>query len=190
MSATSSRGLRWVFLDRDGTINAKPPPGEYVTAPAQIQLLDGAARAIHRLNDAGIWVGVVTNQRGVALGQMSPADLDAVHRRLLAELARGGAHVDAIYVCPHQQGTCVCRKPQPGLLLRAREDVGDIDFARAALVGDSPSDVQAGNAVGATTVLLASEGAPAAGEDRVGDVGEDHVAPSLAAAVGWLLGDR
>jgi D-glycero-D-manno-heptose 1,7-bisphosphate phosphatase len=181
MSATSSRGLRWVFLDRDGTINVKPARGEYVTAPAQIHLLDGAAGAIRRLNEAGIWVGIVTNQRGVALGRMSPADLDAVHRRLLAELARGGAYVDSIYVCPHHEGTCVCRKPQPGLLLQAREDVGDMDFAQAAVVGDSPSDVQAGCAVGARTVLLASEGGQTAGED--------HTAPSLAAAVGWLLDD-
>jgi D-glycero-D-manno-heptose 1,7-bisphosphate phosphatase len=177
--ATPHRGLRWAFLDRDGTINAKPPCGEYVTTPAEIRLLDGAAGAIRRLNEAGIWVGIVTNQRGIALGRMTSADLDAVHERLLSRLAAAGAHVDAVYVCPHQQGTCDCRKPLPGLLLRAQQDVGDMDFSQAAVVGDSLSDIQAGRAVGTRTVLLASGGVETAGAD--------HVAPSLEHAVNWLL---
>jgi D-glycero-D-manno-heptose 1,7-bisphosphate phosphatase len=177
--ATSHRGLRWAFLDRDGTINAKPPRGEYVTTPARIQLLDGAAGAIRRLNAAGIWVGIVTNQRGVALGRMTSADLDTVHERLHSRLASAGAHVDAVYVCPHQQGTCVCRKPLPGLLLRAQQEMGDIDFSQAAVVGDSLSDIQAGRSVGTRTVLLASGGVETAGAD--------HVAPSLEQAVNWLL---
>jgi D-glycero-D-manno-heptose 1,7-bisphosphate phosphatase len=171
-------GLRWIFLDRDGTINVKPRSGEYVTSPAQISLLAGAAEAIRRLNEAGIWVGIFTNQRGVALGQMSMRDLDAVHRRLHAELARRGAHVDAVYACPHAEGTCSCRKPLPGLLLAAQQDVGDIDFSQAAVVGDSASDIQAGRSVGAMTVLLA--------DDQDGSRA-DHVAPSLAAAIDWLL---
>lgn len=178
MSA-SRPGLRWIFLDRDGTINVKPRPGEYVTAPAQIRLLAGAAGAIRRVNRAGIWVGIVTNQRGVALGQMSMGDLEAVHRRLHAELARRGAHVDAVYVCPHEEGTCMCRKPLPGLLLQAQQDVGDMDFSQAVVIGDSPSDIQAGWSVGARTVLLADE--------QNESTAADHVAPSLAAAIDWLL---
>ncbi len=152
-----------------------------MAAPAQIQLLDGAAGAIRRLNEAGVWVGIVTNQRGIALGRMSAADLDAVHGRLLADLASAGAYVDGVYVCPHQQGTCDCRKPLPGLLLRAQQDVGGLDFDQAVLIGDSPSDIQAGRSVGAETVLLACQGSEAAGAD--------HVASSLAAAVDWLLPD-
>jgi D-glycero-D-manno-heptose 1,7-bisphosphate phosphatase len=128
-----------VFLDRDGTINVKPARGEYVTGPAQIELLEGAAGAIRALNEAGIWVGIVTNQRGIALGRMSSEDLEEVHARLLAELAHAGARVDGVYTCPHEEGTCDCRKPLPGLLLAAQRDVGDIDFAHAAVIGDSPS---------------------------------------------------
>jgi D-glycero-D-manno-heptose 1,7-bisphosphate phosphatase len=178
--ATSHQGvLRWAFLDRDGTINAKAPRGEYVTTPDQVEILDGAAGAIRRLNEAGIWVGIVTNQRGVALGRMTSADLDVVHERLFSRLASAEAHVDAVYVCPHEQGTCACRKPLPGLLLQAQQDVGDIDFSQAAIIGDSLSDIQAGRAVGTRTVLLASEGVEA-GE-------ADHVGPSLEKAVNWLL---
>jgi D-glycero-D-manno-heptose 1,7-bisphosphate phosphatase len=139
--ATSHRGLRWAFLDRDGTINAKPLRGGYVTTPAQLHLLDGAADAIRRLNEAGIWVGIITNQRGIALGRMTSADLDAVHDRLLSRLASARAHVDGVYVCPHQQGTCDCRKPLPGLLLRAQQDVGGMDFGQAVVIGDSRSDI-------------------------------------------------
>jgi len=177
--ATSDQRLRWVFLDRDGTINAKPPHGEYVMTPAQIQLLDGAAGAIKRLNDAGIWVGIVTNQRGVALGRMTSADLDVVHQRLFSQLGLVGAHVDAIYVCPHEQGTCACRKPLPGLLLRAQQEVGDMNLRQAMVIGDSLSDIQAGRSVGAKTVLLASSGAETGGAD--------HVASSLEEAVNCLL---
>ncbi len=182
MIEASERAVRWVFLDRDGTINVEPARGEYVTAPDQISLIAGAPEAIRRLNEAKIWVGIATNQRAVALARMSAGDLEAVHERLLAELAATGARVDGVYVCPHEQGTCDCRKPLPGLLLRAQREIAGMDLRRAAMIGDSPSDVQAGRAVGATTVLLAAAGAESAGAD--------HVAASLDQAVDWLLAER
>jgi D-glycero-D-manno-heptose 1,7-bisphosphate phosphatase len=178
-STALGREVRWIFLDRDGTINAGPARGEYVTTPGELELLDGAAEAIRRLNEAGIWVGIITNQRGVALGRMSMADLNDVNARLLAELSLRGAHVDGVYVCPHEQGTCTCRKPLPGLLLQAQQDNPDMNFSQAVVIGDSPADVQAGRAVGARTVLLAG--------DRDGAVGADLLAPSLAAAIEGLL---
>ncbi len=171
--------LQWVFLDRDGTINAKPPLGQYIATPAEMRLLDGSANAIQRLNHAGLWVGIATNQRGVALGLMTQEDVDRIHTRLLAELSAAGARVDAVYVCPHQEGTCNCRKPLPGLLLRAQEDVPGMDLKRAAIVGDSLSDVRAGKVVGASAILL--------GSNECETRGADHVAPTLAAAVDWLL---
>src|ERR1022692_2999519 len=115
-----SRAIQWVFLDRDGTLNVKPPDGEYIERPEALELLPGAADAVRMLNRAGLWAGVVTNQRGVALGRMSAEDLDAVHERFRYLLRLEGAFVDAIYACPHQIGTCACRKPHPGLLLRAQ----------------------------------------------------------------------
>jgi D-glycero-D-manno-heptose 1,7-bisphosphate phosphatase len=175
--------IRWVFLDRDGTINVNAPPGEYVTSPDQLVLLPGAAEAICALNAAGVWVGVVTNQRGIALGEMTEADLRAVHARLAGELARVGAHLDAIYHCPHEQGDCSCRKPEPGLLLQAQRENPGLSFAAAALIGDAQSDVEAGRRMGVSTVLLAANGAP-------GDLGADHVAGTLLDAVGWLSARR
>jgi D-glycero-D-manno-heptose 1,7-bisphosphate phosphatase len=171
--------IRWVFLDRDGTINVNAPPGEYVTSPDELVLLPGAAEAICALNAAGVWVGVVTNQRGIALGEMTEADLRAVHVRLAEELARAGAHLDAIYHCPHEQGDCSCRKPEPGLLLQAQRENPGLSFAAAALIGDAQSDVEAGRRMGVSTVLLAASRAP-------GDHRADHVAGTLLDAVGWL----
>jgi D-glycero-D-manno-heptose 1,7-bisphosphate phosphatase len=165
---------RAVFLDRDGTINRKAPPDAYVTAPEQVELLSGAGEAIARFNAAGIPVLVVTNQRGIARGLMDGDDLAAVHRRLDELLAAHGAHVDGYFVCPHAAGTCDCRKPAPGLLLRAAEALELDSFDQTALVGDAPSDVEAGRRVGARTYLVAAPGA--AGADRadelVGSLGE------------------
>jgi D-glycero-D-manno-heptose 1,7-bisphosphate phosphatase len=175
---------RWtVFLDRDGTINRKAPEGDYVRSPEAVVLLDGAAAAIARLRSAGARVVVVTNQRGVAQGRMSLADLAAVHQRLGRELAASGTQVDAIYACPHQVGSCECRKPGPGLFLQAVDDDPLIDLGGSAIVGDSSSDIQAGARFGMVTVLLKD---PTQAPDRCA-VRPFHVARALEDAVDWLL---
>lgn len=169
-----------MFLDRDGTINASPPRGEYLTRPQDVKLIDGAAGAIRRLNRAGIWVGIATNQRGVALGVMTLEDVAKVHERLVALLGAAGATIDGVFTCPHEIDTCDCRKPLPGLLLRARSEVEGLEFDRAAMIGDSPADVGAGRAAGATTILLSAT------DDVPGAAGASHRAPSLEAALDWL----
>ena len=145
-----------VFLDRDGTINVKAPEGDYVKSPGEVRMVDGSGSAIARLNDAGIPVVVVTNQRGIALGLMSEDDLAAVNARVAEEIARDGAHVDAWYHCPHEKGMCACRKPGTEMLERAARDHG-IDLGRAVMVGDSASDVEAGRRVGATTYRIGGD---------------------------------
>jgi D-glycero-D-manno-heptose 1,7-bisphosphate phosphatase len=179
-----NRPIRWVFLDRDGTLNVKPPDGEYVERPEALELLPGAAEAVRALNRAGLWTGVVTNQRGVALGRMSAEDLDSVHRRLRHLLHLEGASVDAIYACPHQIGACTCRKPHPGLLLRARGEHPALDFAHAAIVGDSSSDVQAGRRLGLRTVLISE-----AKSDRAAVCDADHVVRDLVQAASILIAE-
>jgi D-glycero-D-manno-heptose 1,7-bisphosphate phosphatase len=175
---------RWtVFLDRDGTINRKAPEGDYVRSPEALVLLDGAAAAIARLRSVGARVVVVTNQRGVALGHMSLADLAGIHQQLHRELAAAGTEVDAIYSCPHDVGSCECRKPGAGLFLQAVDDDPLIDLGGSAVVGDSLTDIQAGARFGMVTVLLkeppqAPDGWP---------VRPDHVARALEDAVDWLL---
>jgi D-glycero-D-manno-heptose 1,7-bisphosphate phosphatase len=174
--------VRWAFLDRDGTLNVKAPAGEYVTSPAELELLPGAASAVRALNEAGIWVGVVTNQRGVALGRMSLADVDAVNGRLGQLLADQGAFVNDIYVCPHETGSCDCRKPAPGLLLQARERHPELDWERAAIFGDSLSDVLAGRHLGLLTVLI--QPSDEARTERPNPA--DHTVPDLLSGVTLL----
>ena len=158
------------FLDRDGTINVKAAEGEYVEAPARLSLLPGAAAAIRRLNDAGLKVIVITNQRGIALGRMSEDDLAQVHQRLEQLLAEeAGACVDGIFHCPHEIGACACRKPESGLFLQAAERWPEIDLSLSAMIGDSDKDVEAGARLGMSTILLGRDAA------------------DLAAAVGILL---
>jgi len=167
-----------VFLDRDGTINVKAPEGSYVLRPEDMRLLPGAGAAVRRLNAAGVLVIVVTNQRAVALGLIDEAGLARVNRQLEDLLAAQGAHLDGVYVCPHDNGSCTCRKPAGGLLLQARADFPGIDFARSVLIGDSESDVQAALACGVEAIRLA----PAETRSRAGALRDD-----LASAVEQLL---
>jgi len=167
-----------VFLDRDGTINAKAPEGCYVTSPRALRLLPGAGAAVRRLNDAGVPVVVVTNQRGVALGKMTLGEVARVNDSLQRRLSRLGARVDGFYVCPHQAGACACRKPLPGLLLQASRDFPERRLPHCVMIGDSEADVKAGLAAGCTAIRLGPPGT--ASIARV-------LCPDLAAAVDLLL---
>jgi D-glycero-D-manno-heptose 1,7-bisphosphate phosphatase len=139
---------RAAFLDRDGTINRKAPEGEYITSAGAFEFLPGAEQAIRLLAGGGWRVVVVTNQRGVALGRMTAADVDAVHARM--------AHlpIEGVFVCPHERGTCDCRKPATGLFEQARDGLGGIEFGESVVIGDSGSDIAAGEAIGARTFLV------------------------------------
>lgn len=150
----SGRGPDAVLLDRDGTINVKAPEGEYVTRPEQLELLPGAAEAIAALNDAHVPVIVITNQRGIALGRMTEADLTAVHSRLRELLRASSATVQRIFHCPHAPRVCACRKPGVLLLERAAAHLGLRSLRQSVMIGDSASDALAGCAVGARTIWL------------------------------------
>ena len=130
-----------VFLDRDGVINMKPPPGGYLRNSGEFRLAPNIAEWIRLFRGLGFLVIVITNQRGVARGITRPEDLEDIHRVMTAELAAAGAEVDDIFVCPHDDGMCGCRKPQPGLIEQARTK-WDIDLSRSAMIGDSDVDRQ------------------------------------------------
>lgn len=130
-----------LFLDRDGVINVKPPDGGYVPRWDEFQLIPAAVDWIRLFNALDYLVIVVTNQRGVARGLVRPEDLADIHERMTAELARRGARIDDVFVCPHEEGTCDCRKPRPGLISQAQQR-WDIDLSRSLLIGDSESDRQ------------------------------------------------
>lgn len=145
-----------VFLDRDGVINRKVPEGRYVTRWEEFEFLPGAVEALAILKRRGARLIVASNQRGVARGAMTLHDVEAIHARMRAELRAADADVDAIYVCPHEEGTCDCRKPRLGLFRLAFAADPTIDLDRAVLVGDSASDLFAGNDLGVRTVFVGS----------------------------------
>ena len=140
------------FLDRDGVLNVRLPGDTYVTRPEELVLLPHAVEAVRELRARGYAIVVVTNQRGVARGFMSAADLERVHQELRGALAARGAPIDAVYACPHgREGEpgagCACRKPEPGLITQAADEL-DLDLARSVLIGDSERDIESGRRAG------------------------------------------
>lgn len=153
-----------IFLDRDGTIN------KYVGFLRNIddfELIDGVAEAIRKINESGYLAVVVTNQPVVARGEVSFEELEEIHNKMETLLGKEGAYLDAIYYCPHHphkgyEGErpelkidCDCRKPKPGMLLKAAVDF-NIDLSRSWMVGDGENDIQAGMNAGCKTVLLSN----------------------------------
>ena len=147
-----------VFLDRDGVINRRAPDDEYIRNWTEFDLTPGAPAALAALQEAGAALFIVTNQRGVARGLVNRADLDDIHARLIEVLAANGVTLGGIYTCPHEIGTCDCRKPGTGLFIQAQLDHPWIAFERSHVVGDSISDMEAGHRLGMQLWLV--------GEDR------------------------
>lgn len=143
------------FLDRDGTINTKAPVGAYIERPEELRLLPRVGPAIRRLNEAGIKVLVVTNQRGIALGRLTVEGLKAIHDHLGRLLEYdAGAHIDDFLFCPHEIGACSCRKPEVGMFLEAAARWPEIDLHSSAIIGDSRSDVEAGHRLDIVSIQL------------------------------------
>jgi D-glycero-D-manno-heptose 1,7-bisphosphate phosphatase len=142
---------RAVFLDRDGTIGEELG---YVNHIDRFRMFPYAAEAIRELNQAKIPVIVVTNQSGIARNIFPESLVHEVHKKMIAELAAGGAYVDAIYFCPHKsEDACECRKPNPGLLERAAREHA-LDLAASWIVGDRYADLEMGHAAGARGILV------------------------------------
>jgi histidinol-phosphate phosphatase family protein len=136
-------------VDRDGVINAKAPEGDYVKSWSEFTFLPGALDGLRLLRDAGLRVILVTNQRGIARGRMTLADVDDIHARL-RDAAEGA--ITGVYLCPHEGG-CRCRKPATGMFEDAARDFG-LDLSRTALIGDRRSDMEAARAIGAMPIFI------------------------------------
>jgi len=181
-----------VFLDRDGTINEEVG---YITHLGQVRLLPGAAAGVRRLKESGLRVVVITNQAGVARGIHPESFIHEVNGLITAQLRQEGASIDRIYYCPHHprgevdsyRKECQCRKPAPGLILQAAEEL-NLDLRRSYMVGDRLSDVQMMQSVGGKGILVLT--GHGAGEKEVLqslEIRPDHVAVDLPGAVDWIL---
>ena len=143
-----------VFLDRDGTLNVRPPRACYIEKPEDFIWLDGAKEAVKKLNDTGVKVILISNQPGIARGNLTEEVLHSIHKKMNHDLSEVGAHIDAIYYCPHNWDEgCFCRKPNPGMLYQAQRDYS-LDLRKCTLFGDDERDIQAGNAAGCTSILV------------------------------------
>lgn len=171
---------RAVFLDRDGVINRKAPDGEYIASRRELVLLPRVLPAVRELHGSGFLVFIVTNQRGIARQRVRPEELESIHSHLLRLFSAAGAPITKIYFCPHE-GDCDCRKPAPGMLLRAAKEY-DIDLGASWLVGDSASDVEAGKRAGCRTTLIQTET-----DERISSLSPDYLAGDLARAVELIL---
>jgi histidinol-phosphate phosphatase family protein len=178
----NSSSTRAVFLDRDGVINHKAPAGDYIRTWGEVRLIHGAVEAVASLNRAGYKVFVVTNQRGIATKKVRMEDLQEIHLRIQQEFAVAGALISQMYYCPHDfVDRCSCRKPQPGMLrCAAREH--RLDLRTSWMIGDSLTDVEAGENAGCHNILLAS---PV--DDFLRNSQAPLVAENLEAAVPLIL---
>ena len=167
-----------VFLDRDGVIN------KYVGFLRDIddfELLDGVSKAIRKINESGYLAIVVTNQPVIARGEVSFAELTEIHNKMETLLGEDGAYLDAIYFCPHHPDKgfdgeipelkfdCDCRKPKPGMLIKAAKDF-NIDLKHSWMIGDSESDILAGKSAGCETVFIGDKDGTACVADLIGAV--------------------
>lgn len=177
---------RAVFLDRDGTIN------KYVGFLRHIEdfeLIPGVEDAILKINEAGYLAIVVSNQPVIARGEITEGELQKIHNKMETLLGLRGAYIDGVYYCPHHpdkgfdgevaelKTECSCRKPRPGMLLKASRDY-HIDLSQSWMVGDSERDIQAGQGAGCRTVLLS-------GMEK--DFGQDLTCKSLYDAVNSIF---
>ena len=177
-----------IFLDRDGTINQSCG---FIKTVDEFELIPGVASAIKRMNEAGFLVIVITNQAVVARGETTFEGLEEIHNKMETLLGKEGAYLDAIYYCPHHphkgyEGEipelkidCDCRKPKPGMLLKAAEDF-HVDLRNSYMVGDSENDILAGKAAGCKTILISNSNP---------NFSQDTSVDSLSEAVDYILVD-
>lgn len=184
---------RAVILDRDGTLIHE---AGYLDRLERLQFFPYTIDAVRLLNRAGFAVVVATNQSGVARGLLEESFVARAHAEIAARLAAGGARVDGWYYCPHHpegaraeyRQACECRKPEPGLLRRAAEEL-DLDLARSFAIGDRSHDVRAALAVGATPILVRTGyGREQAADGAASDTAAAPlIVDNLIEAVSWIL---
>lgn len=172
-----------IFLDRDGTVNKYVG---FLRSTEEFELLPDVSEAISLINKSGYLAILVTNQPVIARGEVTLEGLEEIHNRMETELGRQGAYLDGVYFCPHHphkgyEGEivelkieCDCRKPKPGMLLKAAEDF-NIDLSNSWMIGDGENDIRAGIAAGCKTALVNGAGT----SDEVGDFGQDLTGSNL-----------
>lgn len=193
-----------VFLDRDGVLNPlvlNPETRrlESPLRPEQMQIIDGVIPALLRLQGCGFRLVLVSNQPNMALGKSSLGTLGAIHQKLVTELLFAGIHFDRFFYCLHHPrgvvkgygGLCVCRKPSPWFLLRARDDL-NLSLPDSWMIGDQPTDIQCGHAAGVKTIRIREASSGSGSLEALAARGPmaDYSAGDLGGAVEIILNQQ
>ena len=174
-----------IFVDRDDTLMVDV---KYCRDPSMVKLMPWAAEGLRRFSEVGYKVVIITNQSGLGRGYFTKSELDLVNARLRDELQKHGADYDALYYCPHRPDeNCNCRKPRPGLVLRAASEL-DLNLRTSLTIGDREIDIEAGRAAGTRTILLGDGDSHKT--KRSGETGPDFVAKNLVLAAGLIISER
>jgi D-glycero-D-manno-heptose 1,7-bisphosphate phosphatase len=179
-----------VFLDRDGVINRDSET--YVKNWSEFSFLPNSLEALRRLNENHCRCVVVTNQSAIGRGIATRADVEEIHRKMSEKVAEAGGWIEDILYCPHVPADgCRCRKPEPGLVLRACRRLG-IEPAASAMVGDSARDIECAlrAGCGAAVLVRTGNGVGAEGKLRQRGLTPGHVAEDLLEAALWMAGSR
>jgi D-glycero-D-manno-heptose 1,7-bisphosphate phosphatase len=185
VSPAVERSRPAVFLDRDGTVIDEVG---HLGEPERVVILPGVPTALTRLAEAGYALVMITNQAGVARGYFTEVEVEAVNARTAELLQAEGVRLERWYHCPHHPdftGACDCRKPLPGMLHRAAKEL-DLDLSRSWMVGDHPSDAEAGRAAGARSIMVRTGHGMLPGANHGPPPGVP-VVDDLASAVGLIL---
>jgi histidinol-phosphate phosphatase family protein len=143
-----------MFLDRDGTINHRLVDG-YIGSPENFEFLPGVLEALYKANSRFDHIFIVTNQQGIGKEIITEEEVKQVHQYMMAKIVKNGGRIDQIYVCPHLSVfNPLCRKPNPGMALQAKEDFPEIEFSSSIMVGDADSDIEFGKNLGMYTVRV------------------------------------
>lgn len=195
---TNKPGKPVVFLDRDGTLNIEKG---YIHELENLNLIEGAGQAVKTLNQNGIAAILVTNQTGAARGFYPEQHILDLNKRLCELLEKEGAHLDAVYYCPHlaeSEGgkvdpyklVCTCRKPETGLVDQAYKDNEELDPGLSYVVGDKSTDVELAINCGAKGILVKTGyGEKVLAGEYQWKVTPNHLADSICSAVDWILKD-
>ena len=172
-----------VFIDRDGTISRDSP--DHIKSWDEVHFFPNTKPGIKLLNDNGFNIIIITNQSVIARGMVTKKELDYIHKKMVEELEAYGCKIFKIYYCPHHPDDgCNCRKPKPGLLLKAAEE-NNIDTSKSYMVGDRMMDVEAGKKVNCKTVLISSDLDNK--EFKNNGLKPDYIAQDLLGAGKWIV---
>ena len=145
-----------IFLDRDGVINRRAPLHKHITEWKTFKILDGVPEAIRIFNEIGFVVIVLTNQSCIARGTATTTQVEDLHKKMVLELGNKGAMVNKVVYCPHDNGECSCRKPGIGMFLEVEKSI-NVNKKESYMIGDSPSDIEAGRRYGIKTISIGSK---------------------------------